>query len=91
MAISLESNPKFIKDFNKLREEISQITDDNLKTELESHLKNLIFEVKKLDIMHGELSMHNALPKGVSDSRSKIQEIRKKIEKKLISIRKTHS
>lgn len=91
MAISLENSTKFKEDFNRLKEEISQITNENIKGELEGYLKNLIFEVKKLDRFHSELRIHNALSKSTSDSRSKIQEIRKKIEKKLISIRKTQS
>lgn len=89
MAINLESSPKFREDFIKLTRQISRILDENLKSELEGLLKNLIFEVKKLDTIHGELIMHREISKEVSDSRNKIQEIRKKIDKKLKTISKT--
>lgn len=83
MAINLESNPKFKEDFQKLKEKISKIDQENLKSELEGYLRHLMSEVRNLDVMHGELTMHRELSNGVHDSRGKIVELRKKIEKKL--------
>jgi len=83
MAINLESSPKFREDFQNLKEKISKIEKEDLKNELEGYLRNLVSEVRNLDVMHGELSMHRELSNGVHDSRGKIVELRKKIEKKL--------
>lgn len=86
MAINLESSPKFREDFNNLRDRISKINNnESLKSELESLLRVLVTEVRSIDVMHGELTMHRELSEGVLNSRSRLLETRKKIIKKLES------
>lgn len=91
MAINLEKSKRFQEDINMLKEKISKITKEDLKTELEGYLKVIISEVRNLDIMHEELTMHRELSNGVHDSRGKIAEIRRKLDKKLDSWERANS
>jgi predicted nuclease with TOPRIM domain len=85
MAMTLDGSPKFKKEFNDYKEKISKITNEDFRSELEEYLRKLVIEVKNLDIMHGELSMHRELPNGVLDSRNSIVSLRKTLDKKLES------
>jgi hypothetical protein len=91
MAINLESSPKFREDFIKLKERISKIPEGDIKVQLEGYLRTLVSEVRNLDVMHGELTMRKDLPNGVSDSRTKIVEMRKKIDRILESWERANS
>lgn len=79
----LEDNKKFREEFERFQNQISQITNENLKLELSGLLKDMLSEVRLIDQQHNQLFERKSLPTTVVDNRSKLLEIRKKIEKKL--------
>lgn len=83
MAITLEQSNKFKKEFTTYQEKINKVNDDKIKLELKGYLQELLNAVRSIDMHHQELSMRKDLPSGVSDARTNIVSIRKKLDRKL--------
>lgn len=85
MQLNLERSNRFQKEILEYREELSNITNDSIKLEIEDLIKKLIHEVRLIDSQHEELLSGHKLPGMVTDSRQKILELRRKISKKIKS------
>lgn len=83
MAITLEQSNKFKKEFTTYQEKINKVTNETIKAELKGYLQELLNAVRSIDMHHQELSMRKDLPSGVSDARTNIVSIRKKLDRKL--------
>ncbi len=81
--LSLLKNERFLAEYNEWKNKIDDLDNPSLKTELQELLNKLVFEIKKLDNQHQELFSSHHLPTGVSETKSNIVDIRKKILKKL--------
>lgn len=83
MSINLEKSEKFQEDYTRYKTAIEAIENEKIKSEMEILLKQLVAEVKNIDSQHYQLFSKSSLPDVVNDSRYKIINIRKKIEKTL--------
>lgn len=81
--LSLYKSERFQNDLNAYKEKISTISDNNLKSNVENLVAKLISEVKKLDLQHEEMVINRQMSSSGQDSKTKITEIRKSIDKKL--------
>jgi hypothetical protein len=80
-------NERFQSEYRSWRIKVDSMSDCNQKTELLELLNKLVNEVKKLDTFHEELVRSHSLPMGLDESKSRIAEIRKKIQKRINDIR----
>ena len=82
--LSLRKSSAFQKDYNNWRERINNITDnEQLHRELSRLLSELVSHVNFLDNQHLELVNNNRLSAQSTESKSKIADVRKAIDKKL--------
>lgn len=79
--ISLEKSPRFQEDYSRYKTKIDKIKNPKVKADAESLLKTLVREVKGISEQHSMLNMKNSLSSMIDDSRSKISEIRKKLDR----------
>jgi hypothetical protein len=79
--LSLLKSKKFQNEYNQYQDKIEKITDLSTRNQAMTLLKTLAAEVKKLDSQHQDMFAGNQVPMGLSDVRSNIISIRKKIEK----------
>ena len=76
MLPTLENSEKFKTEFNNFRERISQITNEQVKTDLNKKLTELLREVRAIDQQHVNMFMNKELPTMIPESRSKLAEVR---------------
>lgn len=82
--LSLKQSPAFQKEYSTWKSQINEITDnDQLKKELSSLLGELVSQVNFLDTQHQDLSVNNRLSNQSTESKDRLLEIRKTIDKKL--------
>jgi hypothetical protein len=81
--MELIKNNRFLEDFKKYQEIISNVNDDSLKNELTILLNSLANEVRKIDSMHSELFHRSGVTPNIQESRNNIVSIRKKLEQKI--------
>lgn len=81
--LSLYNSERFQNDLNAYKEKISTISDNNLKSNVENLVAKLISEVKKIDMQHEQMIIDRQMSSSGQDSKTKIIEIRKSIDKKL--------
>jgi len=74
---------KFINEYNQWHSRIVKIENNTARESLVTLLQELVNEVKKLDSKHQDLFTTYRIPTNVEENKTKIAEIRKKIEKKL--------
>lgn len=77
------NSPNFVKEHDKIKKFIDSTSNENLKKQMKDLLNELIFKVKKLDQLHGDIVNIGKLSDKSQELRSNILEIRKKINKKL--------
>jgi flagellar biosynthesis chaperone FliJ len=82
-VLTLLKSEKFQNEYKKFQENISSITNESTKKELEDLLKKLVVEVQNIDRQHSEISAAKQLSISATDSRNSIAEIRKKLDQKL--------
>ena len=78
--MKLESNEKFTKDLNRYRQALENMPTQESKNKLEYLIRTLVNEIRYLDSQHDELNISKTLPNTIIDSRTKIYQIRNKIE-----------
>lgn len=83
MLGSLENSERFKKEYRDFSDRISKLTDENLKKELSQKLTELLREVRYIDKQHEDIYVQKAIPATVPDSRSKLTELRRFIDKRL--------
>ena len=80
--LSLLESEKFKSDFKNYQKQISKITDQSLKNQLENFLDKLVTLVKAFDTEHEEMIYSKSIRLG-NDKKDKIIEIRKMLDKRL--------
>lgn len=84
--MKLRDNPKFKEDYNNYQKQILAVTDDKLRMELTELLSDFSREVAAIDMHHDTLLINGRMPSGISDSRSNLASIKKKLDARLSSI-----
>lgn len=83
MLPTIENSDKFKTDYNNFKSRIACVTNENIKTELLGMLTQLLREVRAIDSQHMEIVTRKELPSFVTDTRSKITEVRKSLVRRL--------
>ncbi len=83
MIPSLTTNKKFIEDYNRYVKDISEITDQSLRTELTSLLGKLKEQVGYIDKNHQQLLISGRIPTEITDIRANIMSIKKSMDSKI--------
>ena len=78
--LELIKSSRFQKEYQEYHAKIEQITSSDTKNQATILLKTLVNEVRKLDNQHQEMFTGNRVPMGLSDARSGIVSIRKKLD-----------
>ena len=79
--MNLEKSERFQKEYQKYKTKIDTIENTTKKNEAEALLKSLVSEVKRINDHHNRLLTSGTLSDMVQDSRHRIVELRKKLEK----------
>lgn len=83
MTALLSTSKNFIEDVKKIGDKIKNTEDENKKKEAQKLLNQLVSEVRNIDTQHNDLIFYRKQPTGMSDTREKIKDIRKKLDKLL--------
>ena len=78
--LELIKSQRFQAEYQEYCAKIEQITSSDIKNQATILLKTLVNEVRKLDNQHQEMFSGNQVPMGLSDARSGIVSIRKKLD-----------
>ena len=78
--LELIKSSRFQAEYQEYCAKIEQITSSDTKNQATILLKTLVNEVRKLDNQHQEMFSGNQVPMGLSDARSGIVGIRKKLD-----------
>jgi hypothetical protein len=90
MLPTIENSERFKTEYNDFKTRINNITDnDRLRTELLSKLNDLLKEVRYIDSQHLDVLMNKQLPSIVTDTRSKLLELRQSIDRNLSTYEKS--
>lgn len=81
--MQLFKSERFQTEYKDFSQRISMIENVEVKEELQSLLKRLVGEVKRIDDKHDELLIGSKLPSTIADDRSSIVDLRKKLIGKL--------
>ena len=82
MLNTIENSEVFKKEFRMFSEKISLIQDEAVKKDLNVKLNELLKEVRHIDNHHIDIFNKN-IASAVPESRSKLMELRKYIDKRL--------
>jgi hypothetical protein len=78
-VLELIKSSRFQAEYQEYCAKIEQITSSDTKNQATILLKTLVNEIRKLDNQHQEMFSGNQIPMGLSDARSGIVGIRKKL------------
>jgi predicted nuclease with TOPRIM domain len=81
--MQLFDSERFQAEYRDFSQRISMIEKIEVKEELQTLLKRLVGEVRRIDEKHNELISSTKLPSTISDNRSSLVEIRKMLINKL--------
>lgn len=79
----LIKNEKFVNEHNEFRQRLSRITDKNIRDEIDGMIVTLVAEVKQIDTFHESLVTGGQVSSLIDDSRDRIRDLRKKINRRL--------
>lgn len=79
----LSNNERFLNEYQEFKNKINQVNNEKIKEELQSLLNKLLTEVKIIDQQHADLKIYSKNPSELTDHRSSVLSLRKKISKKL--------
>jgi hypothetical protein len=83
--MELIKSTRFLKEYNSWNDKISTINDKVKKQEMQTILKQLVNEIKKIDQFQINISQ-GIIADSIADSRQNITELRKKINLKLTEL-----
>lgn len=83
MLTTIENSIVFKKEFDMFNKKISCIQNETVKKELSSKLNELLGEVRQIDSQHKEIFLSKNLPTNISESRSKLMELRRYLDSQL--------
>jgi hypothetical protein len=79
--ISLLDSDKFKTEYNSFKQRINEIPREDLKKKGEELLNRLVGEIKFLDTQHRELFTTHKMPMRLEESKKKITDIRKDLDR----------
>ena len=79
----LANNPRFLNEYKEWSSKIARVKDERVKGELEDLLRKLVEAVKAIDLQHQEILVLHRIPDSVSESKSSLVSIRKKLYARL--------
>jgi len=79
--ISLLDSDKFKAEYNSFKQQINEIPREDLKKKGEEMLNRLVGEIKFLDTQHRELFTTHKMPMRLEESKKKITDIRKELDR----------
>lgn len=79
--LELIKSERFQNEYQMYQTKIKNITNDEARNQAANLLKELVNEIKKLDIQHQDMFSGNKMPMGLSDVRTNVINIRKKLDK----------
>jgi GTP-binding protein EngB required for normal cell division len=83
--MELIKSTRFLEEYNSWNDKISTINDKVKKQEMQTILKQLVNEIKKIDQFQINISQ-GIIADSIADSRQNITELRKKINLKLTEL-----
>ena len=81
--MTILKSDRFQKEYKEFQEKINKINDTKAKAEVTFLLNQLVAEVRAIDAGHAEMFNGSKLPSTLSDHRSGLTSIRKKLISKL--------
>jgi cell fate regulator YaaT (PSP1 superfamily) len=81
--LELIKSQRFQAEYQTYQDKIKNIANEDVRNQAIGLLKTLVNEIKKLDNQHQEMFSGNKMPMGLSDSRTNVVTIRKKLDKLL--------
>jgi cell fate regulator YaaT (PSP1 superfamily) len=81
--LELIKSQRFQAEYQTYQDKIKNIANEDVRNQAIALLKTLVNEIKKLDNQHQEMFSGNKMPMGLSDSRTNVVTIRKKLDKLL--------
>jgi hypothetical protein len=81
--MQLLKSEKFITEYNEFKQRLSLVTDKRMKDEIDGLIATLVAEIRCVDQYHQSLIMGGKVSSMVDDSRDKIRDLRKKIDRRL--------
>ena len=81
--LSLLKSERFQNEVNNYKEQIEKVTNPTIKIKLENQLNKLIAQVKHLDSSHEEMIFNKQIRELSGDTRDKITEFRKILDRTL--------
>lgn len=84
--MQLIKNPKFLEEYNSWNEKLSLLSNQDKKNKVLKLIQQLMFEVKKIDAQHNDLTIKQGIDSSIKDSREIISSLRKKIHSELENI-----
>lgn len=88
MLPTIEKSERFQLEYKTYQEKISAVQDENTKAEMAGLLKELLFAVRSLDDQHSDFLLGKNFTTPVSGMRERIAELRKTLNKKILSASK---
>ena len=85
--MKLTENPKFKEDYTNYQKKISMIEDSTQRTECTNLLIEFGRAVAAIDAHHESLMTHGIMPSALSDSRSQLASLKKKLDSKLAAVK----
>lgn len=82
--MSLQNSTTFQKEYQDFKNSIALISDPNIKSQAHRLLTDLLYEVRRIDSIHQELSFQQTPPENIGLSRNKLLDIRKKLSKLIV-------
>jgi hypothetical protein len=79
--LELIKSQRFQEEYQTYQSKIEKISNEDVRNQATMLLKTLVNEIKNLDIQHQDMFSGNKMPMGLSDSRSNVVTIRKKLDK----------
>ena len=83
MLPTLETSEKFKTEFDNFKLQISKITNDSVKNDLNEKLTQLLRDVRFIDAQHQEILLQKQISSMVTEARNRLLDTRKYITKKL--------
>jgi len=81
--LALYNSERFQREYANYRSRIDELATPSVRQRAENLLANLVGEVKFLDKQHEEMFVSNKLPVRLNESKSKIQNTRRELERLL--------
>ena len=81
--MQLLKSEKFIAEYNDFKQRLSMVTDKRMKDEIDGLIITLVAEIRCIDQYHQSLIMGGKVSSLIDDSRDKIRDLRKKIDRRL--------